>query len=539
MNNSSLNNHLAKFSLQDRRTAIAYINLNKTIEQLQGDFSFFGTSPKLGKKALLELPFLTGLLANHEELQLSWLQLSENIYADLHLVPDKTGTWLLLRETSVEARLQQTLQQAYSELEFKDLVTPALFKDLFAVFDTAIFEVKDNVLLRLGAEPKWLQKMWPQQDSAYWNLNENSFLEHFLLTCENRTNKTSEKQYSGIWSEKDDSGQEHYFEAYELYQNQQRILIVKALGQSEMQLISHLQESRANEIQLSEQKEDLNEALEALHQNQNQLRDIAFHDELTGLYNRRAFDKLANQHLKLAKRNNQDMILFYFDINNFKVINDTQGHAMGDLAIKKMAASFKEVFRESDLMARMGGDEFVVLAQGLQKDDSKNIIHRLEEILANYNNQDSISFPLFTSVGTVIYDPHKHSSLALLIADADKKMYRKKQAFKVKAAKPFLKPRVLKNAKNIRRFLADARDKKQLAEAKALTINWSKSRFLVSSQRFLELQTYFAETNDSFALQHDASTNKWFLFNVLLLEDTALLDTALAELAINIKQKIY
>lgn len=537
--NSLLNNHLAKFSLADRRTAIAYISSDKSIEQLQGDFSFFGVSPTLGKQALLELPFLTGLIEVPEELQLSWLQLSENIYADLHLVPEEAGTWLLLRETSVEARLQQTLQQAYSELEFKDLLTPALFKHLFAAFDTAIFEVKDNLLVLLGAEPDWLKKMWPQQDSHYWNLHENSFLEHFLHSCQSNTNKNSEKQYSGIWSEKDSTGQEQYFEAYELYQNQQRLLTIKALGQSEMQLISHLQQSRANEIQLSEQKDGLNEALAALHQNQNKLRDIAFHDELTGLYNRRAFDKLASQQLKLAKRNQQDMILYYFDINNFKVINDTQGHAMGDLAIKKMATAFKAVFRESDLMARIGGDEFVVLAQGIQQENSKIIIQRLEEILATYNDQDEIKFPLFASIGSTVYDPKKHSSLALLIADADSQMYRKKKVSKAELAKPFLKPRVLKNAKNIRRFLADARDKKQRAEAKALTINWSRSRFLVSRQRLQELKTYFLETQDSFALKHDGSSDKWFLFNVLLLEDPALLDTAMAELAINIKQKKY
>ena len=93
-----------------------------------------------------------------------------------------------------------------------------------------------------------------------------------------------------------------------------------------------------------------------------ELHTISLTDELTGLCNRRGFITLAGQQLKIAARTKKDMLLFFADLDKMKHINDTLGHQAGDIALVEAAAILKEVFRESDIMGRMGGDEFAILA---------------------------------------------------------------------------------------------------------------------------------------------------------------------------------
>ena len=93
-----------------------------------------------------------------------------------------------------------------------------------------------------------------------------------------------------------------------------------------------------------------------------QVRTLAITDELTGLYNRRGFLAAATHQLKLAHRNAQSVLLFYCDVDNLKAINDSFGHREGDLALVRTANALERTFRDSDILARPGGDEFAVLA---------------------------------------------------------------------------------------------------------------------------------------------------------------------------------
>ena len=103
-----------------------------------------------------------------------------------------------------------------------------------------------------------------------------------------------------------------------------------------------------------------------------EIRSLSLTDELTGLYNRRGFTLLAEQEVKLAHRMNRTMLLFFCDVDNLKGINDTHGHAQGDLALKEVSAILKETFREADILARLGGDEFVVLAVDASLESAEN-----------------------------------------------------------------------------------------------------------------------------------------------------------------------
>ena len=163
-----------------------------------------------------------------------------------------------------------------------------------------------------------------------------------------------------------------------------------------------------------------------------EIRSLSLTDELTGLFNRRGFTLLAEQEVKLARRMKRAMLLFFGDVDNLKTINDTWGHGQGDLALKEISAILKENFRESDILARIGGDEFVVLAVDASKENAEIITNRLQAALAARNQQGEKTYHLTLSLGGARYDPEAPSTVSELMTRADGLMYHQKQARKGK-----------------------------------------------------------------------------------------------------------
>lgn len=161
-----------------------------------------------------------------------------------------------------------------------------------------------------------------------------------------------------------------------------------------------------------------------------ELEEAALTDDLTDVLNRRGFYTLAEQLIKMAHRSNQRQILLFMDMDNMKKINDEFGHYEGDLALREMAGILKKTFRESDIIARMGGDEFAVLMTepsrpGIEQD----IISKLKSRLAARNEQTDKAYALSISVGASTYDPERPISVSELLSRADACMYEnKKQA---------------------------------------------------------------------------------------------------------------
>ena len=151
-------------------------------------------------------------------------------------------------------------------------------------------------------------------------------------------------------------------------------------------------------------------------------------DELTGLYNRRGFTLLADQEIKLAHRMKRSLLLFFGDVDNLKAINDTLGHVQGDLALKQVAASLKECFREADILARIGGDEFVVLAVDASVESAEILTNRIHAALEAQNQQGNGNYQLSLSIGVAPYDLANPCTLSELIAQADSLMYEQKRA---------------------------------------------------------------------------------------------------------------
>ncbi|MBI5739275.1 MAG: PAS domain S-box protein [Nitrospirae bacterium] len=155
------------------------------------------------------------------------------------------------------------------------------------------------------------------------------------------------------------------------------------------------------------------------------LRSMSFVDDLTGLYNRRGFLTLAEQQLKTAHREKKELLLIFADLDNMKWTNDSFGHLTGDKTLKDVAGILRETFRESDIIARVGGDEFVILAMEDPEAGSVSLISRLESRIGAYNSEKRL-FNLALSLGITRYDPDNPSSLDELMNRADAMMYRQK-----------------------------------------------------------------------------------------------------------------
>jgi PAS domain S-box/PAS domain S-box/diguanylate cyclase (GGDEF) domain len=163
------------------------------------------------------------------------------------------------------------------------------------------------------------------------------------------------------------------------------------------------------------------------------LETIAFTDQLTGIYNRRGFFNLATQQLQLAKRSKQKMLLFFADIDGMKWINDTFCHEEGDRALIDAARILLQTFRSVDILSRIGGDEFAILAINADEIILDNIMSRCQKFADKLNFRKSRKYKLSISIGYAIYDPDNPISLDELMAQADISMYENK---KVKSLLP-------------------------------------------------------------------------------------------------------
>ena len=169
------------------------------------------------------------------------------------------------------------------------------------------------------------------------------------------------------------------------------------------------------------------EDLGQMAQNELVALELATIDSLTGLSNRSGFELIAGKALAVCRRLDRPMTLLYFDLNGFKQINDTFGHAEGDRTLKDVSRLLGENFRDSDVVARLGGDEFCVLLSAISPQDVEAPLRRLESDLAGLTEDQPSRKSLSYSVGTVEFDPERHRTLNDLLHEADKRMYEHKR----------------------------------------------------------------------------------------------------------------
>jgi diguanylate cyclase (GGDEF)-like protein len=159
------------------------------------------------------------------------------------------------------------------------------------------------------------------------------------------------------------------------------------------------------------------------------LRTLVLIDDLTGLYNRRGFLTFAEQHMKLARRIKQELLLVYLDLDGLKQINDTFGHQEGDRALVNTAQSLKGIFhRDLDIIARLGGDEFVVLSIDSFHENAEIISAHLQENLDNTTAQINCGYRLSFCLGMTRFNIKGRMTINDLMAKADMALYKNKRA---------------------------------------------------------------------------------------------------------------
>lgn len=158
------------------------------------------------------------------------------------------------------------------------------------------------------------------------------------------------------------------------------------------------------------------------------LRSLSLIDDLTGLYNRRGFAELGEQQLKLAKRMLRRVVLLYLDLDRLKTINDSLGHHVGDRALKKTTDLVKASFRRSDLVARVDGDDFAVLALEASVDDGDLMTSRVREHVRRFNEITSEPYQISVSMGIARFDPEDPVSLEALTEEARRAMKEEKMS---------------------------------------------------------------------------------------------------------------
>ncbi|MGB7848092.1 MAG: diguanylate cyclase [Candidatus Acidiferrum sp.] len=163
------------------------------------------------------------------------------------------------------------------------------------------------------------------------------------------------------------------------------------------------------------------------HRMQMELRSLSLSDDLTGLHNRRGFLLLAEQQLKVSKRNHSSCLLLFLDIDRLKSINDTLGQAEGNKAIVEAAAALRSTFRQCDIVGRLGGDEFVVLAVGTSESSEGALRAHIERKCEEVNSQPNRRYLLSFSIGIVACGANNQSSVDDLLAKADALMYQEKK----------------------------------------------------------------------------------------------------------------
>jgi len=146
-------------------------------------------------------------------------------------------------------------------------------------------------------------------------------------------------------------------------------------------------------------------------------------DDLTRLYNRRGFFSFAQQLFRIAKRVHNPICLVFLDVDNLKAVNDTWGHKEGDRALKEFGRILKETFRESDVIGRVGGDEFAVLVLLPSRDQGRILLERFQDRLDAFNRRRHKKFSLEASMGVVWCEPEQRRSLQNLLMTADRRMY--------------------------------------------------------------------------------------------------------------------
>lgn len=170
---------------------------------------------------------------------------------------------------------------------------------------------------------------------------------------------------------------------------------------------------------------------ERIREKTKELEYYASMDDMTNTYNRRMGLKMLRNHFSLSKRHRKNLSVCYLDINGLKSVNDNFGHDKGDELIKETSEMLKLSVRESDIVSRMGGDEFLIIFPDCDIEGAKKVIRRLTEKMKTYNEVSRKCYRVSVSFGFSEFLFSDEKTVEDMLVEADNKMYAMKKATKI------------------------------------------------------------------------------------------------------------
>jgi diguanylate cyclase (GGDEF)-like protein len=199
------------------------------------------------------------------------------------------------------------------------------------------------------------------------------------------------------------------------------------LGQQARHYVKNLEaEVQQRTLQLQDLLHEMESKNAQLSSTNDELKHAALHDSLTGLPNRILFHDRLEQAIKLSKRNNGKFGVALLDLNNFKEINDTQGHLVGDHVLTTVSDRINSVLRSSDTVARLGGDEFAFVLPTVDRESPEIVAKKILDAISEPIVDDQITIKTSGSIGVALYPDHG-SDNDTIIGKADAAMYTAKR----------------------------------------------------------------------------------------------------------------
>lgn len=171
-------------------------------------------------------------------------------------------------------------------------------------------------------------------------------------------------------------------------------------------------------------RKQITELMESMHESISILYEAATHDEKTGLYNNKFFDTMIEMEMEKAKRKQEKLSLMMTDIDFFKKINDTYGHVKADELLAQLAKVIQDIVRKSDVVARFGGEEFVILLPETSLEKAKRFASRLKKAI--HENKILKKHKLTVSGGITQF--REHDTKSKFMQRADKALYKAKNS---------------------------------------------------------------------------------------------------------------
>jgi diguanylate cyclase (GGDEF)-like protein/PAS domain S-box-containing protein len=317
-------------------------------------------------------------------------------------------------------REQELSEQLQRQLDFTTAITNSLGEGLYTLDATGRFMMVNPAAERmLGWKEaeligRHIYEIIPCQMATCVGGNTNADVLEFM-----RSGKTTRDEHA-LWSHRDGTQFATDYSAAPIVTDGQAVGAVVVFRDTT--------KVRQATLLLARQARELASSHAKLEHVLAEVQALALTDELTGLYNRRGFLTLATQQMKVARRTHHALSLMFIDLDGLKGINDHHGHQIGNQAITLAARILTATFRNSDIIARYGGDEFVVLAMDSDVQDADQVFQRIEMQCAQYNQQKRSVYQISMSIGIAHSTIEQPCLLDELLAQADASMYLHKQA---------------------------------------------------------------------------------------------------------------